>query len=376
MVGGIKSESRARSPRNPQSISEGELDRRADLAGRFLARAVAIYDASQREQREAVAEANWEARRSQINAERAQWQADQQADQEWQAYHAAHEQEEQARWDAEQYRRDAQAARFAEQINDAQLAAREWQAAQQSQHRAVAAGALAKPQNPGGGPFGSGPGPQPQPQPPAPPSPRPPAPVPNPPPGAPFQPPGPPPTPTRPTGQPPREHRPPVASPGGSRPTPGEPGPLGAGPNAAQAAHQAQLAAQRQAEIASHAQSQAQVQAARQAQLEAQRQAQLAAQAAANGQVQASRQAQLEAQRQAQLGAQAAAHARQVADAARRAAERAKLDTQLAPQSLPPSRRDMARPANAPPPTIVRRPGPPGMPNRLRLIPTTVMNPR
>ena len=351
--------------RRGQAISDDQLGRQAEMAGRFLARAQAIYAASQREQREAVAEANWAARRSQIDAERAQWQADQEADQEWQAYHAAHQQEEQSQWDAERYRREAQAARFAEQINNAQLAAQDWQAAQRAQSRAVAVGQPPKPQNPGGGLLG-GPRPpqQPQPQPvqpPTPPSPQPqrhqpPSPTP------PAQPESP--QPFGPTGGP--DHRshdrqppsgPPGMAPGAVHGAPIPAFPANPGPNAAGlAARQAQLQAQHQAELA--AQAQAQTQAARQAQLAAQHQAELQTQAAARAQALAARQAQAEAQHQAQLGSQAAAHAQGEAEAARLAAARAKLNATPTPPA-PPPHHETAKPANAPPPVAVRRPEPP-----------------
>src|SRR5580698_3204369 len=65
--------------RGGRTLPPDEAARRADVAGRFLARALAIYQASQAEQRQAVAEANWEARREAINAGRAQWASDQAA---------------------------------------------------------------------------------------------------------------------------------------------------------------------------------------------------------------------------------------------------------------------------------------------------------
>lgn len=150
--------------RSGRALPPDALDRRADVAGRFLARARAIHRASLERQREAVARANWEARRSRIDADRAQWAAAQAADQDWNAYHAAHEQDDRARWDAERYRREAEAARFDQSINDNQAAQRDWQAAQRAQGRAAANGqAPAPPPAKPSGPFGFGPKPPPAP---------------------------------------------------------------------------------------------------------------------------------------------------------------------------------------------------------------------
>ena len=109
------------------------VDQRADMAGRYLARAREIYAAAQRQQRQAVASANWRARRDALAAERDQWArgADQVPD--WRDYHAQHDPQDQARWDQERYRREAQAARIAQTENDQADAQRHWQAAQQTQ---------------------------------------------------------------------------------------------------------------------------------------------------------------------------------------------------------------------------------------------------
>ena len=146
--------------RSGRALPPDALDRRADMAGRFLARARAIHQASLQRQREAVAEAHWAERRSQIDADRAQWASSQAADRDWSAYHAAHEQDDRARWDAERYRREAEAARFDQSINDNQAAQRDWQAAERAQGRAAANGQAPSPQpvKPSG-PLGFGPKP-------------------------------------------------------------------------------------------------------------------------------------------------------------------------------------------------------------------------
>lgn len=115
--------------RNGHPLSDQYIDQRADLAGRYLARARAIYDAAQSQQRQAVAAANWRARSTYLDNEQNQWANAQNQDDAWRAYHAEHDQDEQAQWDAERYRRQAEAARYAVQANDAQAAARFAQAA-------------------------------------------------------------------------------------------------------------------------------------------------------------------------------------------------------------------------------------------------------
>ncbi|MCI3180599.1 hypothetical protein C5708_10055, partial [Caulobacter sp. CCUG 60055] len=87
--------------------------RQAEDAGRYLARARALYQASLDNDRRSVAAANWAARRAEMAAERAAWAEQQSRDAEWRAYHAAHEAEEQAYWRDERMQREAAANRFA-----------------------------------------------------------------------------------------------------------------------------------------------------------------------------------------------------------------------------------------------------------------------
>ena len=100
------------------------VEQRADLAGRYLARARSIYEASRRQQHEAVAAANWRARSGAMDSERNQWGAAQNQDAGWRSYHTEHLQDEQGQWEGERYRREAEAARYATQANDTQAAAR------------------------------------------------------------------------------------------------------------------------------------------------------------------------------------------------------------------------------------------------------------
>src|SRR6202012_5638113 len=61
--------------------------RRADIAGRYRARAEALYQASVRDGHEAVAEANWERQRERVYEDRQRWIQAQDRDAAWHAYH-------------------------------------------------------------------------------------------------------------------------------------------------------------------------------------------------------------------------------------------------------------------------------------------------
>ena len=78
------------------------MDQRADDAGRYLARAVALYEAAQQSERRAVNAANWAAERAELDAARARWQAQQNQQAAWRAYHDAHAAQDQAYWQGEQ----------------------------------------------------------------------------------------------------------------------------------------------------------------------------------------------------------------------------------------------------------------------------------
>ncbi|MGH6970699.1 MAG: hypothetical protein ACREEQ_03735, partial [Caulobacteraceae bacterium] len=121
---------------------------RADVGGRLLARAIDIAEASTRERREAVAESNWTARRERFEAGRAAWSQGQAADPGWRDYHAAHAAQDDSFWAAERYRREAEAARYAQSMSDQAAAQRDWRAARQAQATA-AVHAPGAPQNHG-----------------------------------------------------------------------------------------------------------------------------------------------------------------------------------------------------------------------------------
>ena len=90
------------------------VDRRAEIAGRYLAWAAALQAASQRQQHQAVEQAHWDERRADIAAQRSAWAAEQSRQDAWAAYHQAHDAEQQAHWADESARRQAQATRYAQ----------------------------------------------------------------------------------------------------------------------------------------------------------------------------------------------------------------------------------------------------------------------
>ncbi len=88
------------------------MDQQADYAGRYLARARALYSASLSRERHSVIAANWAARRAEIDAQQADWARQQAQYSAWQAYHQQHDAEQQAYWKAERQHRDAEAHQF------------------------------------------------------------------------------------------------------------------------------------------------------------------------------------------------------------------------------------------------------------------------
>jgi len=88
------------------------VDRRADDASRYFARATALYDASLRRERRSVNAANWAARRDELDAERSRLEAQQNQQDDWRSYHAQHEAEDQAYWRGERDQRDRSARSF------------------------------------------------------------------------------------------------------------------------------------------------------------------------------------------------------------------------------------------------------------------------
>ena len=97
-----------------QLLPERALDQRADDAGRYLARAEALYASALRSERRAINAANWAAQQAALNAERVQWQAEQNRQAAWRDYHAAHEAQDRNDWQAERTSREQSARSFNE----------------------------------------------------------------------------------------------------------------------------------------------------------------------------------------------------------------------------------------------------------------------
>ncbi len=89
-----------------------DTERYADRAARELTRARAVYAASLNSERREVRATNWAARRSQIDAARADWSAQAARESEWRAYHDAHAAEQAAYWQGERDQRARQAQAF------------------------------------------------------------------------------------------------------------------------------------------------------------------------------------------------------------------------------------------------------------------------
>ena len=116
--------------RSGHELPSDEIARRADWAGRYLARARQLYAASRQAQRAAVAEANWAAQRDAIDAQREDWRRQQDQDPDWRAYHDQYGGAEQAHFEAERLQRLAWAAQVDQSMNDQAHAERDRQEAQ------------------------------------------------------------------------------------------------------------------------------------------------------------------------------------------------------------------------------------------------------
>jgi hypothetical protein len=113
-----------------------QIAARADLAARYLQRAQDIYMASLRARHMAVARDHWLARRAAWQAGAARWEDERAQDAAWRAYHEQYARDEDARWAAERYQREAEAARMAAAMDDQAAAQLAWQAALAARNRA------------------------------------------------------------------------------------------------------------------------------------------------------------------------------------------------------------------------------------------------
>jgi hypothetical protein len=134
--------------RSGRQLSRDQVARRADDAGRYLARAQALYRASRTpDHRQAVTTQTWSARRAQVSAQRMAWAVQQNRQPDWRAYHDAHQVEEQTHWQAEPARRQVAAVATPANVprqgdlqahDRAEAQARQAQASQQAQLAAQA----------------------------------------------------------------------------------------------------------------------------------------------------------------------------------------------------------------------------------------------
>jgi hypothetical protein len=95
-----------------QALRGSEAQYRADLAGRYLVRARALYGAALAAQRRSVALNAWRNQSKTLAQDREQWQRQQMAHADWRAYHDAHQAEDEAYWQGERDRRQAEAQSY------------------------------------------------------------------------------------------------------------------------------------------------------------------------------------------------------------------------------------------------------------------------
>ncbi len=91
--------------------------RQARDAGLYLAWAAGLYAAARHEEHVAVSQDRWNAERQAVYADQARWREAQQRNAAWASYGQAH-QNDQAHWADQRYARAAEAARFAQTVND------------------------------------------------------------------------------------------------------------------------------------------------------------------------------------------------------------------------------------------------------------------
>jgi len=94
-------------------LAQALAARQADLAGRYLARAQALYAVAQGQQRQAAYAADWRARQAELDRTQQQWARDQQQNAAWRAWHSQNAAAEQADWGREAAQRQAYAAQLA-----------------------------------------------------------------------------------------------------------------------------------------------------------------------------------------------------------------------------------------------------------------------
>ncbi|WP_157216664.1 hypothetical protein [Flavisphingomonas formosensis] len=94
-------------------LDQRDAYRRADYAGRYLARARQLRQAAFSERRRRINAENWAARRAAIEQARQRWQDQRQREAGWRDYSRVHDQRQADYWRAERDRRNDEAQRFA-----------------------------------------------------------------------------------------------------------------------------------------------------------------------------------------------------------------------------------------------------------------------
>lgn len=110
-------------------LSQRAMRRYADPASRLFMRGRDEVQALRANRHESVSETNWLRRQHAVDVESQQWSDEMAADPKWRAYHHAHEAED-AYWAAERFRREAEAARYAQKFDERRRAATDWAAAE------------------------------------------------------------------------------------------------------------------------------------------------------------------------------------------------------------------------------------------------------
>lgn len=106
-----------------QALRGSDAQYRADLAGRYLVRARALYGAALAAQRRSVALNAWRGQSTTIDQERRRWEQQQAIHSDWRAYHDAHQAEDEAYWQGERDRRQAEAQSYHQALSNAGAAA-------------------------------------------------------------------------------------------------------------------------------------------------------------------------------------------------------------------------------------------------------------
>jgi len=95
-----------------RALPGSDAQYRLDVAGRYLARSRALYSAALASQRRAVALDSWRRQSAAIDEDRARWEQEQTRLSDWRAYHDAHQSEDEAYWQGESARRQAEAQSY------------------------------------------------------------------------------------------------------------------------------------------------------------------------------------------------------------------------------------------------------------------------